>query len=178
MEKERGEVVSVMSFNSVMEAQLYKALLESAGIAARMQNDIAAQVIPAYGTMMEINLLVASEDEVQARRIMGAKFDIDEFKRESEAAVEKAKAEKAGKAPARKTAAGKAPAKKTGKAPAKKSAARKSSASKKSSAAETKPVKKSAVAGKPASKPAVAKPKSVKSPSAKKPAPKKPAAKK
>ena len=83
MEKDTKKVISVMSFNSVMEAQLYKALLESAGIPARMQNDLAAQVMPAYGALMQINLLVAEENQKKAREILGAKFDIDEFHRQT-----------------------------------------------------------------------------------------------
>lgn len=85
MENDSKKVVSVMSFNSVIEAQLYKALLESAGIQARMQNDIAAQVVPAFGSLMEINLLVAEEDEAKAKEIVAAKFDIDKFKEEQKA---------------------------------------------------------------------------------------------
>ncbi len=82
METDKSKVVSVMSFNSVMEAQLYKALLESAGVQACMLNDLAAQVVPAYGSLMQINLLVADEDQKKAREILGAKFDIDEFHRQ------------------------------------------------------------------------------------------------
>lgn len=83
MKNDTRKVVSVMSFNSVMEAQLYKALLESAGVETRMQNDLAAQVMPAFGSLMQVNLLVAEEDQRKAREIIGAKFDIDEFHRQA-----------------------------------------------------------------------------------------------
>lgn len=132
-----------MSFNSVMEAQLYKALLESAGIPARMQNDIAAQVMPAYGALMQVNLLVAEEDQKKAREVLGAKFDIDEFHRESNGPDLN---------PARKKAPAKRTAAKTGEG-TKKPAAKKESAPKKETAkapAAKKPAAKKAPAKKPA----------------------------
>lgn len=81
--EENKAVAIVKSFNSVAEAQLYKALLESAGVAARMQNDIAAQVIPAYGALMQVNLLVAVEDEGKAKEILSAGFDIAQFEEDA-----------------------------------------------------------------------------------------------
>lgn len=83
METDKSKVVSVMSFNSVMEAQLYQALLESAGVRAHLQNDIATQVYPPIGMLLPVNILVAEEDQEKAREILGAKFDIDEFKRQA-----------------------------------------------------------------------------------------------
>lgn len=74
-----------MSFNSVMEAQLYVALLESAGVEAQLQNDISAQLLPAYGQLLPVNILVAGEDQERAREILGAKFDIDDFHRQTAA---------------------------------------------------------------------------------------------
>lgn len=76
-----GKVVSIMSFNSAMEAGLYKALLESAGIEVWLQNDLALQVLSIYGGLMQVNLLVSEEDAARAREVLGAKFDIDEFQR-------------------------------------------------------------------------------------------------
>ncbi|MCL2561338.1 MAG: DUF2007 domain-containing protein [Rikenellaceae bacterium] len=81
MKNSENKVVSIMSYNTVMEAQLYQALLESAGIQAQLQNDIAAQIYPIGGPMFSINLLVAVEDLPKAREVLGAKFDIDEFHR-------------------------------------------------------------------------------------------------
>ena len=85
MKSDKKRVVSVGSFGSVMEAQIYKALLESAGIQSRMQNDIAAQVMPAYGNLMEVYLLVAEEDEAKAKEVLKAKFDKEEFKEDVKA---------------------------------------------------------------------------------------------
>lgn len=76
---ENKEAVVIKKFNSLNEAQLYKALLESAGVMTRMRNDITAQVLPAYGGMMEVELLVSAEDEQKAREILAAKFDEEEF---------------------------------------------------------------------------------------------------
>lgn len=163
METDNKKVISVMSFNSVMEAQLYKALLESAGIAARMQNDIAAQVIPAYGTLMEINLLVAEEDQKRAREVLGAKFDIDEFQRDVEASKREIISNKP-EAPARKRAGRKPAAKKADDA-APKAAAKAKPAAKATATKKATPAKKSATAKtaakstttKSAAKPAAAK---------------------
>lgn len=121
METDKSKVVSIMSFNSVMEAQLYKALLESAGVTARLQNDIATQVYPPIGIILPVNILVAEEDQVRAREILGAKFDIDEFQRQSDPKLQKQAAKK--------TASKKSATKKT--------AAKKSSASRTSSAKRT-----------------------------------------
>ena len=119
METDKSKVAAVMSFNSVMEAQLYKALLESAGIQARMQNDLAAQVIPAYGALMQINLLVAEEDQKKAREILGAKFDIDEFHRQANnSGINPARREPKKEKPSGKAA--KQPAVKTAKKPTEK----------------------------------------------------------
>ncbi|MCD7969753.1 MAG: DUF2007 domain-containing protein [Alistipes sp.] len=82
---EENGVIVIGSFNSVDEARIYKALLESAGVPARLQNDIAAQIIPAYGDMMEVNLLVAVEDQQRALEILNAGFDQGEFDKECEA---------------------------------------------------------------------------------------------
>lgn len=80
MVTDKSKVIAIKSFNSVTEAQIFKALLESAGVQARMQNDVAAQVLPAYGNLMQVNLLVAEEDEAKAREILAAKYDKDEVK--------------------------------------------------------------------------------------------------
>lgn len=165
MKTDTKKVVSVMSFNSVMEAQLYKALLESAGIYSRMQNDLAAQVMPAFGSLMQVNLLVAEEDQRKAREIIGAKFDIDEFHRQSEASkreptatdmaqeARKAKiAEKKATAVAASKKAGrKAPAAAVKKQPAKEAAVKQEIVPKKSAPPES-TVKKASAAKKPAAK--------------------------
>lgn len=79
-----NEAVIVASYNSVNEAQLFKALLESAGVETRMQNDITAQVLPAYGGMMQVNLLVSPDDEARAKEILEAGFDEKKFEQEAE----------------------------------------------------------------------------------------------
>lgn len=81
---ENGNVAVIRTFNSVTEAQLYKALLESAGIQTRMRNDITAQVLPAYGGMLGVELLVSSEDEQRAKEILAAKFSEEEFDKETD----------------------------------------------------------------------------------------------
>ncbi len=83
MEKDSGKVVTIMSFNSLNEAQLYVALLESAGVTAVLQNDIVTQVYPPIGMMLPVNILVAEEEQQRAREILGAKFDIDDFHRQA-----------------------------------------------------------------------------------------------
>ncbi|MCC8019114.1 MAG: DUF2007 domain-containing protein [Rikenellaceae bacterium] len=80
----QNEAVVVATYLSVNEAQIFKALLESAGVPARMQNDIAAQIIPAYGDMMQVNLLVSPDDVEKAQEILSAGFDRKQFEAESE----------------------------------------------------------------------------------------------
>lgn len=77
------KVVTIMTFGSAMEAEIYRSLLESAGIAAQLQNDLATQVLPSLGELVSVKLLVAEEDEARAREVLSAKFDAEEFKRET-----------------------------------------------------------------------------------------------
>ncbi len=80
----QSDVVTLMRFNSVGEAEIVKTLLESAGITAVLQNAVVASVLPVYGGMLDIRLVVAREDEKKARQILGARFDEQEFEEESQ----------------------------------------------------------------------------------------------
>lgn len=86
---EKKEVVVIRSFNSANEAHLHKALLESAGIQARVKSDIAVQVV--YGGFTQVDLLVAAEDEQRAKEILAAKFDEEEFAEETHTKRKKVK---------------------------------------------------------------------------------------
>lgn len=87
MKKESGKVVVLASYNSIMEAQMQKTLLESAGINVRLQNEVVAQVLPVYGSSLNVNLLVLESDKERAEEVMQAKFDEEEFRAEEEAAL-------------------------------------------------------------------------------------------
>ena len=115
MEKNKKEFISIMSFNSVAEAQLYVALLESAGVPAQLRNDLSAQIYPIF----PVYIIVAAEDQQRAREIMGAKFDIDEFHRQTAGPAKKKTTAKAGEGDEELKKRGRKPGVKKDDAPAK-----------------------------------------------------------
>ncbi len=73
-------IITLMSFDNVGEAEIYHALLESAGIRSVVQNDFIAGILPAgEGGMLRINLNINQQDEAEARRVLAAKFDKEDF---------------------------------------------------------------------------------------------------
>lgn len=81
-EMDRSRVVVLKGFNSIEQAQMAKVLLESAGVEVRLQNELAAQVLPIYGSWMQVNLLVRESDLKKASEVLTAKFDVAEFEAE------------------------------------------------------------------------------------------------
>ncbi|MCC8035498.1 MAG: DUF2007 domain-containing protein [Rikenellaceae bacterium] len=79
--------IVIGSFNSLEEAQIYKSLLESAGVEAHLQHDLAAQTLPVYGDMMDVGLTVNRDDQQRALEVLDASFDQDDFESESQAAL-------------------------------------------------------------------------------------------
>ncbi len=82
------KVVVIRDFTTPMEAEVYRALLEAEGVHAELQNDLAMQVLAAYGGQMPVRLLVAEVDADRAREILAARFDTEEFDKEAGVAKE------------------------------------------------------------------------------------------
>ena len=80
---EKSEVVTLMHFNSLGEAEIMKSLLESAGVECVLQDDLNAMVLPM--TLVDVRLVVARKDEKRAQEILAAGFDKQEFEAESSA---------------------------------------------------------------------------------------------
>lgn len=73
------ELVTIRTLDSTQQANMYKSILESNGVAAYLAGDIVHDVLP-LGIDMGVELQVAAEDEAEARRILNSKFDREEFK--------------------------------------------------------------------------------------------------
>ena len=61
-----SKLVVIRSFSSVGEASIYKSLLESSGVPCELLNELTAEVLP-----------------IRNEEILGAKFDQEEFDKES-----------------------------------------------------------------------------------------------
>ena len=67
-----SKLVVIRSFSSVGEASIYKSLLESSGVPGELLNELTA-----------VRLVVNEADARRAEEILGAKFDQEEFDKES-----------------------------------------------------------------------------------------------
>jgi hypothetical protein len=67
--RQTGKMVAVASFESPVEAQLAKGMLESAGIECQLTGENANQLIQAA---FEVQLEVKAEDEEAARELLGS----------------------------------------------------------------------------------------------------------
>ena len=74
-----SKLVVIRSFSSVGEASIYKSLLESSGVPC----ELTAEVLPIRNEMMPVRLVVNEADARRAEEILGAKFDQEEFDKES-----------------------------------------------------------------------------------------------
>ena len=74
-----SKLVVIRSFSSVGEASIYKSLLESSGVPCELLNELTAEVLPIRNEMMVVN----EADARRAEEILGAKFDQEEFDKES-----------------------------------------------------------------------------------------------
>ena len=72
-----SKLVVIRSFSSVGEASIYKSLLESSGVPCELLNELTAEVLPIRNEMMP------EADARRAEEILGAKFDQEEFDKES-----------------------------------------------------------------------------------------------
>ena len=78
-----SKLVVIRSFSSVGEASIYKSLLESSGVPCELLNELTAEVLPIRNEMMPVRLVVNEADARRAEEILGAKFDQEEFDKES-----------------------------------------------------------------------------------------------
>lgn len=79
------QIITLMSFETVGEAEIYRALLEDAGIKVLTENDIIAGMLPTGGGLLKVRLFINREDEPLARKILAAKFDKKEYEALSKA---------------------------------------------------------------------------------------------
>jgi len=80
--EEKG-LVTLGRFSSAGELAIYQSLLEANGIRVFVTGEYTNDVYPMGETWASIDLQVAAEDEQQAREILTAGFDKEEFKTES-----------------------------------------------------------------------------------------------
>ncbi len=79
---ERDDLVVVMTFNRVNNAEMHQALLASAGVQSYLLDENMGVALP-VGGMLQVRLAVASKDEKRAREVLSADFDHEEFKKGS-----------------------------------------------------------------------------------------------
>ena len=77
------EVVTLGRFSSSEEAEIYRSLLEGAGVNVMTVGEFVNNIYPMGSSWAGVELRVAPEDEKLAREILAAKFDKEEFKTES-----------------------------------------------------------------------------------------------
>lgn len=85
MDKENSRdtrAVTLMMFDTGWEAEIYRALLESAGVKAMLQNDILAGILP-LNSVIRVRLYVLEEDLARAKEIIASHFDKEEFEAEA-----------------------------------------------------------------------------------------------
>lgn len=73
------QVITLMTFDTYGEAEVYRALLESAGVKALVENDILAGMFPTTEGLLKVRIFINKEDEKKAREILAAKFDEQEY---------------------------------------------------------------------------------------------------
>ena len=78
-----SKLVVIRSFSSVGEASIYKSLLESSGVPCELRTDRTAGVLPIRNEMRPGRLVVNGAEARRAEEILGAKFDQEEFDKES-----------------------------------------------------------------------------------------------
>jgi len=75
-------LITIKEFDNIPKANIFKALLEDAGVTVMLTGDYMNEVLP-LENVSPIQLKVALEDEQRAREILAAKYDLQEFKTES-----------------------------------------------------------------------------------------------
>ena len=81
---DNSKTATLMHFNQVGTAEIYKSLLEANGIRASLNNDIIHSILPIGATnTLSILLIVLEEDAAKAREILSADFDKEEFAKET-----------------------------------------------------------------------------------------------
>ena len=87
---DKTKVVTLMRFNVLGKAEVYKTLLEANGIRAVLTHDMIQSILP-LGTAgaSAIELIVLEEDVARAREILDAHYDEMEFAEETQTAPKK-----------------------------------------------------------------------------------------
>ncbi len=79
--KDKG-VVTLGRFFTLEEAEIYRSLLEGAGIKAMTVGEFINNIYPVGASWAGVELRVAPRDEAKAREILNARFDRHEFEAE------------------------------------------------------------------------------------------------
>ncbi|MFI3267047.1 MAG: DUF2007 domain-containing protein [Rikenellaceae bacterium] len=69
-----SDFITISTFNSMTEAQLAQAQLESAGVPCSLIHQTLNQVIPMHLGFMTIELIVARENAARAQELLSAEF--------------------------------------------------------------------------------------------------------
>lgn len=80
---EKTQIITLMAFDTVGEAEVYHALLESAGITSIVENDLLAGMLPTGGGLLKVRININKDDEARAREVLAAKFDREEYAQET-----------------------------------------------------------------------------------------------
>jgi len=78
-----SKLVVIRSFSSVGEASIYKSLLESSGVPCELLNELTAEVLPIRDGGPPGRRCARGGAPRRAEEILGAKFDQEEFDKES-----------------------------------------------------------------------------------------------
>lgn len=78
-----SKIVVLRTFSSSGEAAIYQTLLESNGIHCELINEGTSDIFPIPGDLMKIQLVVNEKDAAEAEKILSARFDEEEFDKES-----------------------------------------------------------------------------------------------
>ena len=79
-----SKVVMLMRFNQLGRAEIMQGLFESNGIEYSLVGETIQSVLPSItGGGSPIQLMVAEKDMERARKVLAAKFDVDEFEAET-----------------------------------------------------------------------------------------------
>lgn len=77
----KDEIVTIRTFSSPQEANIYKSILENSGIVSSLKGEIIHDLMP-FGQLTDIELQVAAADLGRAEEILAAAFDKKELDRE------------------------------------------------------------------------------------------------
>ncbi len=79
---DESKIVTIRKFDSEVEASIVKGLLDAAGINSSLIHETMQSVLPLQ-SLTQIELCVAAKDEKRALELISAKFDKEDFERET-----------------------------------------------------------------------------------------------